>query len=93
MEYNPPSDFTLPSPPFYRPASSVTLTCVAHDAIGNANYQWISTKTNSFVQGRTEHSIMQKILTAFDSGIHTCTVTDELGNSGAGWTEMNLIGE
>ena len=94
MDYIPPSDFTLPSPPYYRPASSVNFTCVAHGAIGNATYQWTTTGwENSFVHGEIGQNVSQEILTAFDSGIHTCMVTDELGNTGSNYTEMKLFGE
>ena len=92
VDYVTPSDFSLPSPPYYRPASSVTLSCVAHSAIGNATYRWTSTEQNSFFHGGTEQNMSQNILTAFDSGIHTCTVTDELGNTGSDHTEMKLFG-
>ena len=34
----------------------------------------------------------QNILTAFDAGIHTCIVTDELGNTGSNYTELKLFG-
>ena len=92
VDYNPPSDFSLPSPPYYRPASSVTLTCIARDGIGFILYQWRSTGNRSFVHGRNESSVSQKILTAFDAGVHTCTATDEWGNTAAITTEMSLFG-
>ena len=93
VDYNPPSDFSLPSPPYYRPASSVTLTCVAHDTIGTVQYQWISTQNRSFANGARGKSISQEILTAVDAGIHTCRATDEVGNMGSGWTDMKLYGK
>ena len=92
MDYVPPSDFTPPSPPYYRPASSVTLICVAHGVIGNATYHWTSTEQNSFFHGGTGQNMSQNILTAFDAGIHTCIVTDELGNTGSNYTELKLFG-
>ena len=93
MEYHPPSDFSLPSPPYYRPASSVTLTCTVHDAIDTVQYQWTSTQNRSFVSWRNESSIFQRLLTAYDAGLHTCTVTDEWGNIETATTEMNLFGK
>ena len=92
VDYNPPSDFSLPSPPYYRPASSVTLTCIARDGIGFILYQWRSTGNRSFVHGRNGSSVSQKLLTAFDAGVHTCTATDEWGNTAAITTEMSLFG-
>ena len=93
VTYNPPSDFTLPSPPYYRPASSVTFTCVAREAVGPVRYQWTSTQTTSFTHNRSGESISQNVLTANDAGIHTCTATDALGNAGSGSTDMNIIGK
>ena len=94
MNYTPPSDFHLPSPPYYRPASSVSLTCVAPtDAVGDISYLWFSTNTDSFVNGASEETVSQDILTAFDAGYHTCTVTDEVGNTGCAHTTMKLFGK
>ena len=92
MDYSAPSDFYLPSPPYYRPASSVSLTCVAYNAVGTVKYHWLSTNTNSFVHMATGHNITQNILTAFDAGDHTCVAEDELGNFGSAVTPMTLIG-
>ena len=92
MDYATPPDFTLPSPPYYRPATSVTLWCTTYGAIGNVSYQWTSTEVESFAHGAAGENISQNILTAFDAGIHRCTVTDELGNTGSGQTEMELFG-
>ena len=64
VDYTPPSDFSLPSPPYYRPASSVSLTCVAHNAVGSVTYQWTSTNTQSFAHESTGPTIQQDILTA-----------------------------
>ena len=93
VDYTPPSDFHLPSPPYYRPASSVSLTCVVPDEIGGVSYLWFSTNTDSFVNGSTERMVHQNILTAFDAGYHTCTVTDYMGNTGSAHTKMKLIGK
>ena len=93
VDYTPPSDFHLPSPPYYRPASSVSLTCVAPDAIGNVSYLWFSTNTDSFVNGASGETVSQDILTAFDAGYHICTATDEVGNGGTAMTPMMLFGE
>ena len=92
VTYNRPSDFHLPSPPYYRPATSVTLACHAHNATGSVTYQWSSTCTSCFVSGRTAQSISDSILTSSDAGVHTCTVTDQDGNTGNTSTVMQLIG-
>ena len=92
VSYNPPSDFTLPSPPYYRPATSVTLTCHAHGNI--TSYYWTSTCSNyCFAHGTYSQSISDSILTSNDAGIHTCTATDADGTTGSNSTEMKLIGK
>ena len=93
MAYNPPSDFTLPSPPYYRPATSINLTCLAHGTTGTVNYEWYSTCTDCFVSSSTSRVISDAILQSNDAGVHTCTAVDSSGNTGNKSTEMNLIGE
>ena len=93
VNYTPPSDFSLPSPPYYRPASSVSLTCLAHDAVGTTSYLWFSTNTQSFVNGASGGTITRDILTGFDAGYHICTATDQVGNSGTAMTPMELFGK
>ena len=92
MIYNPPPDFTLQSPPFYRPASSVTLICVAEDGSTPVNYQWSSTCSSCFASSGLTDRITTDILKSTDAGTHTCTVTDAEGNTGYASTEMKLIG-
>ena len=93
MDYTPPDDFHLPSPPYYRPASSVSLACVATNAVGTASYLWFSTNSDSFANGASGGSISRDILTAFDAGYHICTATDEVGNTGTAMTPMELFGK
>ena len=92
VTYNPPSDFTLPSPPYYRPGTAVTLTCQAHDATGGVRYQWFSTCASCFASSSTAQSVSETILKSINAGVHTCTVTDGNGNTGSSSTEMKLIG-
>ena len=93
VTYNPPFDFTLPSPPYYRPASSVTLTCRAHHASGSVSYQWSSTCSSCFASSTTAQTISETILKSNSAGVHTCRVTDGDGNTGSNNTEMKLIGK
>ena len=93
VTYNPPFDFTLPSPPYYRPASSVTLTCRAHHASGSVSYQWSSTCSSCFASSSTAQTIRETILNSDSAGVHTCNVTDSDGNTGENSTEMRLIGK
>ena len=93
VTYNPPSDFTLPSPPYFRPATSVTLTCHAHGATGTVRYRWSSTCSSCFASSSSSQSVSKSILKSNDAGVHTCTVTDADGNTGTNSTEMQLIGK
>ena len=95
VSYSRPSDFRLPSPPYYRPASSVTLTCRAHHPTGSVTYLWSSTCSNSncFARSSSSQSISRTILQSIDAGVHTCRATDSSGNTGRNSTEMILIGK
>ena len=89
--YNPPPDFTLESPPYYRPASSVSLAC---DSDGTApfTYHWSSTCSNCFTSDNASSIISIDVLKSSDAGEHTCTVTDATGHTGSASTEISLIG-
>ena len=93
VTYNPPNDFTLPSPPYYRPATSVNLTCQAHHATGTISYQWSSTCSSCFTSRSRDQSVSDDILKSNSAGIHTCTATDSDGNIGTSNTEIKLIGK
>ena len=92
MSYNPPFDFTLPSPPYYRPASSVTLTCVSDDGTEPLQYHWSSTCSDCFAFDNSSSNISINILKSTDAGTHTCTVIDAEEKTGLAQTEMKLIG-
>ena len=92
MSYNSPVDFTLPSPPYYRPATSVTLTCVSDDGTRPLQYHWSSTCSDCFAFDSSSSHISVNILKSTDAGMHTCTVMDAEGNTGFAVTEMKLIG-
>ena len=94
--YETPPDFDLPSPPYYRPASSVILTCVVHGASGSVQYRW------SFYNSQTYDSWINQWysitrthtrLTASNAGLYTCTVTDEDGSAVSASTEMIIVGK
>jgi len=87
-------------PPYYRAASSVTLTCRSVGGTGQIRYIWSSTCSNCFVPPGNAyyrddgHSISDSILTARDAGTHTCTAyNNSLGISGSASTVVNVIGE
>ena len=92
VTYNSPSDFDLPSPPYYRPGTSVSLTCTAHHAVGSVSYRWSSTCSSCFASSSSSQTISDSILQSNDAGVHTCTVTDSNSNTGSNTTDMKLIG-
>ena len=61
VNYNPPADFPLPSPPYFHPATSVILTCHVEEANGSVSYQWSSTGPNSFVVNSTTSAVSKTI--------------------------------
>ena len=67
-------------------ASSATLTChVGSEAVQPVSYQWSSSCSGQCsVAGQTNASDMIPLLQSIYSGSYTCTVTDDVGNSGNG---------
>ncbi len=91
IQYSPPAGVTL-IPPNYRAATSVSLRCDAVGTIGSVSYQWSSTcRSSCFVSGSSQ-TVSRDKLWSYDAGQHTCTVTDEDGNTARATTEMNIIG-
>ena len=80
------------SPPNYRAASPVTLTCIALGASGYVSYRWSSTCRSCFASSSSSSSISKTYLVAGDDGVHTCTVTDSGGNTGSSRITMNIVG-
>ena len=61
--------------------------------IGDITYTWTSTCTGScFVNGQNNQSISTNALRAVDSGVHTCSVVDSVGNIGNGSIEIDVTG-
>ena len=93
VTYNAPPDFTLSTPPYYRPASSVTLSCITSEATLPVSYHWSSTNNASFAHNQTTKTITKSILTSSDAGVHTCTATDADGNVVHSSTKMKVVGK
>lgn len=93
VTYKAPSDFHLPSPPYYQSASSLMLTCIIHGAADPVRYQWSSTSTESFAHMSTAHTLSQSKLTSVDAGLHTCTVTDADGSTVFERVQIVVIGK
>ena len=92
VTYRAPPDFNRFSP-YYRPASSITLQCIAHGATDSVQYQWQSTSPQSFTHSQTHQSISRNLLTASDAGIHTCRITDIDGTMVSTSIRILLYGE
>lgn len=92
ISYNSPSDFSLPSPPFYRPASSVKFVCLVYGATRPVQYHWTSTAT-AFVQQQTSWTVTINNMDVSDVGIYTCSVTDSDGDTVSATTTIQLSGE
>lgn len=93
MDYDPLPDFTLQSPPYYQPATPVSLTCVVNDGTPPMGYRWSSTCFNCFASHSLSSYISTNVLNTNDVGTHKCTAYDAEGRSGYATSEMNLIGK
>ena len=88
VTYKAPPDFNFSSPPYYRPAGSVSLMCVVNGASGSVRYEW------SFRSSVTYYTSYIRIsLTAENAGRYTCTATDEDGSAVSASTEVILVGK
>ena len=78
----------------YTPGSSVMLSCVVQGAVEPITYQWTSTcSADCFILGQQSNSVVEKeIIHSIDSGNHTCTVLDDVGNSENLTIEMQVTG-
>ena len=94
VDYNLPAGCNnLPNPPYFRPATSVTLTCRVEGASGPFTYQWSSSNPNIDVENSISPTVSETILTSDHAGNHTCDVTDGDENTGSSTIEMRLEGE
>ena len=77
----------------YPPGSTLVLNCSVSNPFGPEMYLWSSSCTgNCFIQGQTESVVEKNILHSIDSGNHTCTVTDDVGNAGSATYEVRVTG-
>ena len=94
IRYTPPEEGY--QPPYYRAASSVTLTCRAVGATGQIGYHWTSTCSSCFVHvGSYGNNVRnQTFLVSRDAGTHTCSAYDRTsqGISGSTSIVMNIVG-
>ena len=79
----------------HQASSSINLTCTVMGMYSTPlTYHWTSTCTGKcfVLLGRTP-TLTESSLHSIDSGNHTCTVTDALGNSGTASTEIVVSGK
>ena len=93
VDYIPPADFLLEDP-YYRAASSLTLTCKVDGLQGNLTYDWTSNCTGGcFTEGKHSQSVNTLALQSTDSGFHTCIATDPGGCAGNATIEIKVASE
>ena len=80
--------------PVYFAGSNVTLTCSVDHRFAPVVITWTSTCfENCFVlQQSSQRDIVGTVLHARDSGNHTCSVVDSVGNYGSATLEMKVSG-
>ncbi len=93
ISYTSPDQYPDYTPPNYRAASSVTLRCVASGTSGHVTYRWSSTCGSCFASSSSSQTVSETILRSRDAGVHTCSVTDSLGNTGSDVITMNIVGK
>jgi hypothetical protein len=81
--------------PVYAPGSSIQLMCSIDGPFPIAVIRWNSTCTGDcfVLQQSAQQSIMKSILHATDSGNHTCTIIDDVGNTGSATIEVLVSGK
>lgn len=85
-----------PPGPIYQAASPVNLTCepVGFFLSPIQSAEWNSTCAGScFVLGQTGPVVTRAAIRAVDGGVHSCMITDALGNRGSGEIGITVSGE
>ena len=79
----------------YTPGSTVQLVCSADGPFDITSTVWNSTCTGGcfVLQQTSQPLIMKDILHSTDSGNHTCTIIDDVGNSGSATVEIQVTGK
>ncbi len=82
-----------PEGPLFEAASSVELSCTA-SGVTPFTAVWTSTCSGDcFILGVTESSLYVDSVHYIDSGTHSCTLTDALGDSGMASISMSIGGK
>ena len=73
--------------------SSLTLTCNVEGGHLPLMYDWSSMcGPGCFVSNQSTQSLTQDVLRSIDSGVHTCSATDAVGNYGNGSITITITG-
>ena len=80
--------------PDYVPGSTVQLMCSAEGPFDIISTVWNSTCTGGcfVLQQMSQPLVTKDILHSIDSGNHTCTITDDVGNYGSATIEVQVAG-
>ncbi len=78
--------------PIYDPGSMVQFMCSAGGGFGPVTTTWTSTCTGDcfVLQQATQEMITKDVLHVVDSGNHSCTVVDDVGNTGYSTIEVHI---
>ena len=72
-----------PPGPVITAAQTLTLACLVDGGTGVYYHQWSGDCSGGcFVTNQTSHSVVRDALHSVDSGIYSCAVTDDAGNTG-----------
>ena len=85
-----------PEGPNFEAAESLSLTCQALGGTGVYTYQWSSNCTGNCVLNEVNpisQIIARDALRSADSGLYSCMVTDNAGNNGSDFTQVQVVGE
>ncbi len=86
---------TSPSSSNYQVGSPVNLTCaITSGYTAPAFYTWSSTCTgNCAIPGSEGSTVYLEAIHSADIGTHTCSVTDDAGNSGSATMQLSVFGK
>jgi len=86
---------SAPNGPTYQAATPINVICrISGDYYPPVAFQWNSTCTGDcFILESDLPIVNQSVLHSTDSGTHTCTVIDAVGNTGSASIQMNVVGK
>ena len=84
---------STPIGPEITAARTLSFRCDVIGGTGVYQYQWSSNCSHDcFVNSQTTQSVVQDALHSTDSGIYTCVVMDDAGNSGSDSVSITVVG-